>query len=80
MITLGILLYIIGCFISSYEDDVYETQRREEKRHKELMRTLRETRNSASPASRRIKRVRRRFVKDKDGKILGEEIIEEWEE
>ena len=81
MLTLGIILFIIGCCMDSYEDSVYDAQRREEKRHKELMRTLNENRSVRVQAPRRRKVVRRRIVKDKEGNILGEEVIEEeWEE
>ena len=76
VLALGIIIFIIGCCLSSYEENTYNAQRREEQRHKELMRILSENRNNIS-APRRTKQVRRRFVKDKDGNILGEEIIEE---
>ena len=42
------------------------------------MRALEEARKESQlPAKRRTKQVRRRFAKDKDGNILGEEISEE---
>ena len=63
--------------MSSYEDNAYNAQRREEQRHKELMRVLDENRNSAPLAPRRRKVVRRRIAKDKEGNVIGEEIIEE---
>ena len=75
-ITLGIIIFVIGCCLSSYEDNTYNAQRREEKRHKELMRILSENQNNP-PAPRRKKQVYRRFAQDKDGNILGEEITEE---
>ena len=77
VLALGIIIFIIGCCLSSYEDNTYNAQRRAEQRHKELMRILSENRNSAPPAPRRRKQVRRRFAQDKDGNILGEEITEE---
>ena len=77
VLALGIIIFIIGCCLSSYEDNTYNAQRREEQRHKELMRVLNEQRNSAPPAPRRTKVVRRRIAKDKEGNVLGEEIIEE---
>ncbi len=76
MLTLGIILFIIGCCMSSYEDNAYSAQMREEQRHRELMRALEECRNSP-PAPRRKKHVRRRFAQDKNGNLLGEEITEE---
>ena len=78
-IALGIIIFVIGCCLSSYEDNTYNAQRREEQRYKELMRILSENRNN-TPAPRRKRQVRRRFAKDKDGNILGEEITEEERE
>ena len=75
-IALGIIIFVIGCCLSSYEDNTYNAQRREEQRHKELMRILSENLNNP-PAPRRTRQVRRRFAQDKDGNILGEEITEE---
>ena len=80
ILVLGIIIFVIGCCLTSYEDNSYKAQRREEQRHKELMRIMSETRNSAPPAPRRTKQVRRRFAQDKDGNILGEEITEEYSE
>lgn len=77
VLALGIIIFIIGCCLSSYEDNTWNAQRRAEQRHKELMRILNENRNSTPPAPRRRKQVRRRFAQDKDGNILGEEITEE---
>ena len=34
---LGIIIFIIGCCVSSYEDTSYKAERREEERHRELM-------------------------------------------
>ena len=76
VLALGIIIFIIGCCLSSYEDNTYNAQRREEQRHKELMRILSENRNNP-PAPRRTRQVRRRFAQDKEGNILGEEITEE---
>ena len=76
VLAIGIILFIIGCCMSSYEDNTYNAQRREEQRHRELMRALEECRNSP-PAPRRKKQVRRRFAQDKNGNLLGEEITEE---
>ena len=73
VLALAVIIFVIGCCLSSYEDNSYKAQRREE----ELMRVLKEHRNSPPPAPRRIKQVRRRFAQDKDGNILGEEITEE---
>lgn len=77
VLALGIIIFIIGCCMSSYEDNSYNAQRREEQRHRELMSVLNEYRNSTPPEPRRKKQVRRRFAQDKDGNLLGEEITEE---
>ena len=77
VIALAIIIFVIGCCLSSYENNTYNAQRREEQRHKELMRILEAHRDSTPPAPKRVKQVRRRFARDKDGNILGEEITEE---
>jgi len=77
VLALGIIIFIIGCCLSSYEDNAYNAQRRAEQRHRELMRVLEEERNSTPPSPRRKKLVRRRFAQDKNGNVLGEEITEE---
>ena len=77
VLALGIIIFIIGCCMSSYEDNTYNAHRREEQRHRELMRALEECRKSTLPAPRRRKQIRRRFAQDKNGNLLGEEITEE---
>ena len=78
VLALGIIIFIIGCCLSSYEDNSYNAERRAEQRHRELMRALEEARKEPQlPAKKRTKQVRRRFAQDKDGNILGEEISEE---
>ena len=76
ILALGIILFIIGCCVSSYEDNAYEAQIREDRKHKELMRALAE---SKEVAPRKSKRTQRRIAKDKEGNLLAEEIIEEIE-
>ena len=58
VLALAVIIFVIGCCLSSYEDNSYNAQRREEQRHKELIRILSETRNSAPPAPRRTKQQR----------------------
>ena len=77
LIALGIILFIVGCCVSSYEDNAYESQIRADKRHRELMRVLSE---SKEVAPRKTKRTQRRIAKDKEGNVLAEEIIEEVEQ
>lgn len=89
IIGLGIIIFIIGCCLSSYEDVSYDSQVRAERRHRELMRELEECRKenetkklvppdfSTQVMPRQERRARRRIAKDKDGNILAEEITEE---
>lgn len=76
ILALGIIIFIIGCCVSSYEDNAYEAQIRADRRHRELMRALSE---SKEVAPRKTKRTQRRIAKDKEGNVLAEEIIEEVE-
>lgn len=76
LLVLGIIIFIIGCCLSSYEDTTYNVQQRQEQRYKEIMKALSEVRrNTETPVKR--KQVRRRFAMDREGNILGEEITEE---
>lgn len=75
VLAIGIIIFIIGCCMSSYEDTSYNNQRNAEARHRELMQTLEESRREVAPREER--RARRRIAKDKDGNILAEEITEE---
>ena len=77
-LALGIIIFVIGCCLSSYEDNSYNAERRAEQRHRELMQELEEARrHSQPPAQRKTKGVRRRFAQDRNGNVLGEEITEE---
>lgn len=73
-IMLGIIIYVIGCCVSSYEDASYYAERQAERRHKEIMKAFEEA-EKKYPTNKRTKKVRRRFAKDCNGNILGEEII-----
>lgn len=77
LIALGIVMFIVGCCLSSYEDNAYESQIRADRRHRELMRALSESREVAP---KKAKRTQRRIAKDKEGNVLAEEIIEEIEQ
>lgn len=89
LLALGIIIFIIGCCLSSYEDVSYENQKRAERRHRELMHELEECRKEneakklvppncgTNVVPRQERRARRRIAKDKDGNILAEEITEE---
>lgn len=76
LLALGIIIFIIGCCLSSFEGTTYNAQQKQEQRYKELMQALSEVRrNNEAPVKR--KQVRRRFAMDRAGNLLGEEITEE---
>ena len=77
ILALGLIIFVIGCCLSSYEDVSYDNQVRAERRHRELMRELEECRQEKALMPRQEKRARRRIAKDKDGNVLAEEITEE---
>ena len=77
IIGLGIIIFIIGCCLSSYEDTSYNNQKSAEARHRELMRQLEECRQERELAPKEERRARRRIAKDKDGNLLAEEVTEE---
>lgn len=76
LLALGIIIFIIGCCLSSYEDTTYNAQKKQEQRYKELMQALSEVRRNNETSVKR-KQVRRRFAMDREGNLLGEEITEE---
>lgn len=78
VLALGIIIFVIGCCLSPYEDNSYNAERRAGQRHRELMQELEETRRySQPPAQRKTRVVKSRFAQDRNGNILGEEITEE---
>lgn len=89
ILAIGIIIFIVGCCLSSYEDVSYDSQVRAERRHRELMCELEECRREnetkkltppncgSAVMPRQERRARRRIAKDKDGNILAEEITEE---
>ena len=89
ILALGLIIFVIGCCLSSYEDVSYDSQVRAERRHRELMRELEEARQEnearkltppncgSAVRPRQERRAQRRIAKDKDGNILAEEITEE---
>ena len=62
--------------MASYDNDSYNVRRRDEQRYNELKQLLSERQN-ITDLPKRTKQIRRRFIKDKYGNILGEEILEE---
>ena len=76
-LALGIIIFVIGCCLSSFEDSSYNAQINAQRRHDEIIRTLSEHKEVAP---KRAKRTHRRMAKDKEGNVIAEEIIEEIEE
>ena len=76
-IALGIIIFVIGCCLSSFEDASYTSQVNAERRQKELMKELAKLHENEP---RRAKRTQRRIAKDKEGNMIAEEIIEEIEQ
>lgn len=77
ILALGIIMFIIGCCLSTYEDTSYNNQRNAEARHRELMRQLEECRQERALMAKEERRARRRIAKDKEGNVLAEEVTEE---
>jgi hypothetical protein len=72
----GIIIFIIGCCLSSYEENSYQARKSAERRHRELVEQLNNLhKRELSP--RGEKRTRRRIAKDKEGNTLAEEVTEE---
>lgn len=79
ILALGIIIFVLGCCLSSFEDTSYNAQQRQEQRYKEIIQALSESKRTNETPVRR-KQTRRRFALDKAGNLLGEEITEEVEE
>lgn len=73
LVAVGIIVFIVGCCLSSFEDVSYNSQVSAERRQKEL---LNELARISEKESKRVRRTRR-IARDKDGNVLAEEIIEE---
>ena len=78
ILALGIIIFIIGCCLSSFEDSSYNAQQRAEQRHKELIQALSESRKVNETPTIKKRQTRRRFAIDTKGNLLGEEIMEEF--
>lgn len=79
LLALGIIIFVIGCCLSSFEDSSYQSQVSAERRQKELLNELAKLHEN-EVAPRKAKRTQRRIAKDKDGNMMAEEIIEEIEQ
>lgn len=74
VLAVALIIFFIGCLMSSVEDAEASARRREKQRHEELMRILSE---ETTKPPKTIKVTRRRIAQDKEGNILAEEITEE---
>lgn len=77
IIAIGIIIFVIGCCLSSYEDNAYSARREAQRRHEELMRILAEESKKDVVPSTRKRVTRRRIAQDKEGNVLAEELTEE---
>lgn len=74
VIAIGIIIFFIGCIVSSVEDEGVRAQRR----HNELMQILSENLKKETEKEVTARRVtRRRIAQDKEGNVLAEELTEE---
>ena len=76
ILVIALLIFLVGCIVSSVDDASASAQRREEQRQKELMKLISENRNTPS-VPHQTKVTRRRVAQDKEGNVLAEEITEE---
>ena len=74
ILAIGIIIFIIGCCIDSFEQNSYLARKEAHKRHDELLKAI--LKEEASPV-KKTKVTRRRIAKDPQGNILAEEITEE---
>ena len=77
VLAIALIIFVIGCCLSSFEDASYDAQRNAQRRHEELMNELRQAQERDAREVRQTKVTRRRVVKDKQGNILAEEITGE---
>lgn len=81
ILAIALIIFVIGCCLSSYEDTSYNAQKEARKRHEELMRALAKSadrdREIMEAQKKQSKVTRRRIAQDKDGNVLAEEITEE---
>lgn len=75
-IIIGVIIFLVGCCVSSYEDNSYQAQRNADVRQKEIMTQL-EKLHERELAPKEERRTRRRIAQDKEGNLLAEEITEE---
>ena len=74
-----LVVFAIGCCLSSYEENSYAEQREARKRHEELMALISKRQDDEEdlPEETKHKVTRRRIAQDREGNVLAEEITEE---
>lgn len=77
VLAIGVIIFVIGCCLSSYEDNSYRAQKNAERRKEEIIAQLNKLHETRELAPRAERRARRRIAKDKEGNILAEEETEE---
>ena len=76
ILAIGIIIFFIGCIVSSIDNASESARIREEEYHQELMKAITEgKKEEIAPTLTRV--IRRRMAKDKEGNTLAEEITEE---
>ena len=70
---IAVIIFLVGCIVSSIDDASYSAQKREE----ELLRILSKHRDDEVPPAKQTKVTRRRIAQDKEGNVLAEEVTEE---
>lgn len=76
IILFGLLLIVIGCCISASAEDDRMFEIEHERRHREVIKAVAENK---SKQLKKSKVTRRRILKDTNGNVIAEEIIEETE-
>lgn len=77
VLAIGVIIFVIGCCLSSYEDNSYRAQRNAERRKEEIIAQLNKLHETRELAPKVERRARRRIAKNKEGNILAEEETEE---
>lgn len=77
VLAIGVIIFVIGCCLSCYEDNSYRAQRNAERRKEEIIAQLNKLHETRELAPRAERRACRRIAKDKEGNILAEEETEE---
>lgn len=77
MITLCILLFVFGSFLTSSASDEARWEKEAERRHKEALEEVKLLRNELARQKRLTRRITRQIVQDTTGRVRAQEIVEE---